>query len=70
MAALLDLYDNSIVGWSVDSRMKTELVSSALKRAIHGTRAKKGVLVHSDRGFQYASKEYQSLLKKNHSYAA
>ncbi len=65
LAALLDLYDNSIAGWSMDSRMKTELVSSALKKAIHRTRAGKGLLVHSDRGVQYASKEYQALLKKN-----
>lgn len=66
LAALLDLYDKSIVGWSMDSRMKTELVSSALKKAIRRTRADKGLLVHSDRGVQYASKEYQALLKKNH----
>jgi transposase InsO family protein len=65
LAALLDLYDNSIVGWSMDSRMKTELVSSALKKAIIRTSAKKGLLIHSDRGVQYASKEYQELLKKN-----
>jgi transposase InsO family protein len=65
LAALLDLYDNSIVGWSMDNRMKTELVSSALKKAIRRTRAEKGLLVHSDRGVQYASKEYQALLKKN-----
>jgi len=65
LAALLDLYDNSVVGWSMDSRMKTELVSSALKNAILRTRAGEGLIVHSDRGVQYASKEYQKLLTKN-----
>lgn len=65
LAALLDLYDNSIVGWSVDSRMKTDLVSSALKKALYRTKARKGLVVHSDRGVQYASKQYQKLLKKN-----
>jgi len=65
LAALLDLYDSSIVGWSMDKRMKTELVSSALKKAIRRTRAGKGLIVHSDRGIQYASKDYQKLLKKN-----
>lgn len=66
LAALLDLYDNSIVGWSVDSRMKTDLVSSALKKAIYRTSPKPGLIVHSDRGVQYASNQYQKLLKKNH----
>ena len=65
LAALLDLYDNAIVGWSVGSRIRTELVSSALEKAIRRTKATEGLLVHSDRGVQYASNEYQSLLKKN-----
>ncbi|MGE5396212.1 MAG: IS3 family transposase, partial [Chitinophagales bacterium] len=65
VAALLDLYDNSIVGWSTDSRMKTEIVSSALKKAIRRTGAEPGLVVHSDRGVQYASKEYQKLLMKH-----
>lgn len=65
LAGLLDLYDSSIVGWSMDIRMKTELVSSALKSAIRRTGPEKGLIVHSDRGVQYASKEYQNLLKKN-----
>ena len=65
LAGLLDLYDNSIVGWSMDARMKTELVSRALQKAIVQTRAGKGLIVHSDRGVQYASKEYQAILKKN-----
>lgn len=65
LAALLDLYDHSIVGWSVGSRMRTELVSSALEKAVHRTKAAKGLLVHSDRGVQYASSEYQGIIKKN-----
>lgn len=49
----------------MDSRMKTELVSAALRQAIARTGASSGLLVHSDRGVQYASKEYQKLLKKH-----
>lgn len=45
--------------------MKTELVSAALKQAIGRTGAPSGVLVHSDRGIQYASGSYQRLLKAN-----
>lgn len=49
----------------MDSQMKTGLVSQALRQAIGRTRASSGLLVHSDRGVQYASKEYQKLLNKN-----
>lgn len=65
LAGVMDLFGRRLIGWSMDSRMKTELVSAALKQAIGRTGAKGGLVVHSDRGVQYASKEYQSLLAKH-----
>lgn len=65
LAGVMDLYGRKLVGWSMDSRMKTELIAAAFKQAIGRTGAKAGLLVHSDRGVQYASKEYQKLLKKH-----
>lgn len=65
LAGVMDLCGRKLVGWAMDSRMKTELVSAALKQAIGRTSAPKSVIVHSDRGVQYASKEYQKLLKKH-----
>jgi putative transposase len=65
LAGVMDLHGRKLVGWSMDSRMKTELVSTALKQAIGRTGATIGLMVHSDRGVQYASKEYQKLLKKH-----
>ena len=56
LAGVLDLYGRRLVGWAMDSRMKTELVSAALKQAIGRTGAPSGVLVHSDRGVQYAQR--------------
>jgi transposase InsO family protein len=64
LAGVMDLYGRKIVGWSMGSRMTTDLISDALKQAVGRTSAKQGLLVHSDRGVQYASKEYQQLLKK------
>ena len=64
MAGVMDLHGRKLVGWSMDSRMKTELISAALKQAIGQTGAGAGLMVHSDRGVQYASKEYQKLLEK------
>lgn len=64
LAAIMDLYGRRIIGWAMDKHMKTELVSTALKQAVGRAGAKEGVLIHSDRGIQYASKDYQDLLHK------
>jgi len=64
LAGVMDLFGRKLVGWAMDRQMKTELVSTALKQAIGRTGAK-NVLIHSDRGVQYASKEYQQLLNQH-----
>lgn len=61
----MDLFGRKLVGWAMDRQMKTELVSSALKQTIGRTGAKEVLLVHSDRGVQYASKEHQQLLTRH-----
>jgi transposase InsO family protein len=65
LAAVMDLYARKIVGWAMSSRMPSDLVCSALKMAIAHRNPGKGLIVHSDRGSQYASEEYQKLLKKH-----
>jgi len=45
-----------VVGWSIGSRMKAQLVCDALMMAIWQRRPRKGLIVHTDRGSQYASK--------------
>jgi len=59
LAVMLDLFSRRVVGWSMSHRLESRLVLDALKmaadrRAIHHT-----VLVHSDRGTQYASEAVQ-----------
>jgi putative transposase len=61
LAAVLDLYSRKIVGWSMSSRIDTELTRTALRRAIKTRKAPK--LHHSDRGSQYASDAYQKELE-------
>lgn len=63
IAALMDLYGQKIVGLSMGERMTKELVISALKGYRMRVGRHTGVLVHSDRGSQYCSHEYQTLLK-------
>lgn len=63
LAVVIDLYSRKVVGWSMGSRMKAQLVCDALRMAIWQRRPGDGLIVHSDRGSQYASKDYRRLLK-------
>lgn len=65
LAGILDLHGRELVGWAMDSRMKKELVMDAFHQAIGRRGHPKGVLIHSDRGSQYCSNEYQQLLRKH-----
>ena len=67
VAGMLDLYGREMVGWAMGERMTKELVSDCLNQANMRRNNPKGVLVHSDRGSQYCSKDYQKLLaESNH----
>ena len=63
LATVMDLYSRRILGWAMDKRMTKELVITALKRAIDRQPPQKGLIHHSDRGTQYCSKAYRSLLE-------
>lgn len=64
-AVVLDLYSRKVVGWAMAPDMPAALVTSALEMAIQQRRPEPGLIVHSDRGSQYASEAYQSLLAKH-----
>ena len=64
LAVVIDLYSRRVVGWCVDKRMTTALVTRALMMAINLRQPPEGLIHHSDRGSQYASKKYQTLLKQ------
>jgi putative transposase len=64
LAAVLDLYARKIVGWAMAPNMPAELVCSALQMAICQRQPLPGLIVHSDRGSQYASQEYRDLLAR------
>ena len=63
LAVVIDLYSRKVVGWSMSSRMTAQLVCDALMMAIWLRRPKAGLIHHSDRGSQYASKAFRNLLK-------
>ena len=65
LAVVIDLYSRKVVGWSMGSRMKAQLVCDALTMAIWQRKPKAGLIHHSDRGSQYASMAFRKLLKKH-----
>jgi transposase InsO family protein len=64
LAVVIDLYSRRVIGWAVRSSLAKELAMSALKNAIQQRRPSRGLIHHSDRGSQYTSYEYQSLLRR------
>jgi putative transposase len=62
LATVMDLYARRIVGWATSKRIDTALISEALHKAIKERQPGEGLLHHSDRGSQYASKEYRKTL--------
>jgi putative transposase len=59
---LLDTFSRRVVGWAFADHMRRELPLKALERAFDARRPGAGLIHHSDRGSQYASREYQSML--------
>ena len=65
LAAVMDLHSRKIIGWAMSSTMPAALACQALQMAIGQRQPAAGLIVHSDRGSQYASHEYQALLKQH-----
>jgi len=62
LAIVIDLFSRKVVGWAMAPNMPASLVCEALRMAIQQRRPAVGLVVHSDRGSQYASAQYQALL--------
>lgn len=59
LTTVIDLYDRKIIGWSLSNGMSTEETSlSAWKMAVKNRKFDQGLIFHSDRGVQYASKRF------------
>lgn len=62
LSVILDLFSRRVIGWSLAPTLHKEIVLDALEMAVSGRRPEAGLLVHSDRGRQYASGSYQERL--------
>lgn len=65
LAVVLDLYSRAVVGWSMAERITKELVMAALTMALFRRRPPPGLILHSDRGSQYAALDYRALLEQH-----
>ncbi|EFR7193079.1 IS3 family transposase [Salmonella enterica] len=65
LAVVIDLWSQSVIGWSMSSRMTAQLACDALQMALWRRKCPENVIVHTDRGGQYCSTDYQSLLKRH-----
>jgi putative transposase len=64
LAVVLDLYSRMIVGWELSSRLTASLVTSSVQRALAWREPSKGLILHSDRGSQYASDALREIAKE------
>lgn len=65
LAVVLDLYSRKVIGWAFGERITTQLATDALASALAKRQPQRQVIVHTDRGIQYCSKQYQALIKAN-----
>ncbi len=65
LSFVLDLYSRGVVGLAMSERITDDLTQGALKQALGRRNPEAGLIHHSDRGSQYASGDYQSLLKEH-----
>lgn len=64
LAAIMDLGTRNIKGWRLKNTLKTDLVADAFLQAAFKYRPQPGLIVHSDRGIQYASEQFTTLIDK------
>jgi putative transposase len=65
LAVVLDAFSRRVVGWALDRTLEDDLAIAALRMALHSRCPPKGLVHHSDRGIQYASRDYTSLLQQH-----
>lgn len=62
VVVVLDLFSRRVVGWAMGAHLDAQMMCDALQMALHRRRPPPGLIVHSDRGAQYASADYRQLL--------
>jgi len=63
LAVIIDLYSRRVIGWATQSRQPTDLVLQALLMAVWRRKPKRRVLIHTDQGSQYTSRDWAAFLR-------
>lgn len=62
LAVWMDLFSRKIIGWQLEDHMREELVIDALQKALKSRTVKQGLILHSDRGGQYAGTKFRDII--------
>jgi putative transposase len=62
LAVILDLFSRRVIGWAMSDRIDAQLTQAALLMAVVARRPTSSILLHSDRGVQYAAGDYRQML--------
>jgi transposase InsO family protein len=65
LAVVIDMFSRRVVGFAMDDQMPAELPLAALAQAIKERKPEAGLVHHSDRGSQYASHVYRTMLAQH-----
>jgi putative transposase len=65
LAVILDAFSRRVVGWALDCTLAASLTVAALEKAVAERQPPPGLVHHSDRGIQYASRDYVAILRKH-----
>lgn len=65
LAVILDAHSRRCIGWALSRRIDVQLPLAALRAALRNRDIRPGLMHHSDRGVQYASSEYVSVLQEH-----
>jgi transposase InsO family protein len=65
LAVVLDLWSRSVISWRTDRNMDENLVIKPIERAIRDRQPSGELILHSDRGRQYASQRLRQILREN-----
>jgi len=65
LSVVIDLFSRRVIGWSAQPRMTTDLALQALLAAVWRRKPKEKVMIHSDQGSQFTSREWQLFLSQH-----
>ena len=65
LVAVLDVFSRRVIGWAMSQLLDASLVITALRMALNQRRHSQNLIVHSDRGAQFASAAYRQLLAQH-----